>query len=278
MSNECPATALYCKLTDHFHRHLNKPDACRIKGGILAALKEKHEKHTCPMEWFKGRLADHTVRKLERDNKTQEDIRRGVVKNLAILFADIRGFTTTTADMAPERIVELLDLFVPEMLNIIVNRHSGMVDKLLGDGIMALYGHPYQTGREIVQALHSAVDMQQAAAALGNVLKIAGYEPVTIGVGINCGPVLVCEVGNDTYRENTVIGAPVNLAAKMEDAALAHEITLPARALETVEKVKPEILKFFGTRRAAHGVEVAVLDWRQYLENNPEDMEDWAVS
>ncbi len=274
MSADCPATKLYRRLKEKFHQDLHGHAHGEAGNCVLTRLQER--KH-CPIAWFKGRIAEKSVRKLEKDASTREEISRGVVKDLAILFADIRGFTSRTADMPPERIVTLLDLFVPEMLNIIVNRHSGMVDKLLGDGIMALYGHPYETGREIVQALHSAVDMQQAAAALGDVLKIGGYDPVEIGVGINCGKVLVCEVGNDTYRENTVIGAPVNLAAKMEDVAQAHEIALPALALSAVDRVKPDMLKFFSTRGSAHGVEAAVLDWRSYLESGPRDMDDWAM-
>jgi class 3 adenylate cyclase len=69
---------------------------------------------------------------------------------------DNHGFTTQAAMMHPDRIVRLLDLIIPEMLNIIIERHKGMVDKLLGDGIMAVYGHPYQTGEEIIQAIYSA--------------------------------------------------------------------------------------------------------------------------
>ena len=261
--SHCPTTALFNKFIANFGRGLEKAEVM--------------QKNFCETKCFTGRIQEKIRKRLERDVAVREDIKRGVVTNLSILFADIRGFTTRTAMMHPDRIVRLLDLIIPEMLNIIIERHKGMVDKLLGDGIMAVYGHPYQTGEEIIQAIYSAIDMQQAAAAMDQVLKISGYDPVSIGIGINYGEVLICEVGNDQYRESTVIGAPVNIAAKMEDIAKAHEISMPIILQPEIEKLKPSLARYLLPVGMLHGVDVMNLNWIAYLENEQKDVADWEI-
>lgn len=263
MNKTCPTTVLYNTFKSKFQRGIEKAGKLRST--------------SCDMTCFTGKISDKIFKKFEKDRKYRDSLTRGVTKNLSIMFTDIRGFTTRTSMMQPERIVQLLDLFIPEMLGIIIERHRGMVDKLLGDGIMALFGHPYPTGEEIVQALYSAIDMQQAASAMDEVLRISGYEPIEIGVGINYGEVLICEVGNDTYRESTVIGAPVNVAAKMEDIAGAHEVTLPAELISEIEKHKPRMVGYFEDIGIQHGVQAMSFNWTGYIENEQHESRDWRI-
>ncbi len=276
MKKECPATRFFHRISARFEERLALARAGEKKP---CSLLGRDVKSLCPITYLKGRIAERTYKRLEKDAAFQEDIRRGVVKNLAILFADIRGFTRRTASMPPERIVTLLDLIVPEMLDIIIARHSGMVDKLLGDGIMAVFGHPEPAGgQEAVRAVHSAIDMQQAAAALQKVLSIAGFDPVEIGVGINCGDVLLCEVGDSRYRESTVIGAPVNLAAKMEDAAGPGEILIPGPAIASIEAARPGMVRHFKDGPLVGGVPSLTLDWVAYLESGDAGEKDWTIT
>lgn len=263
MKSQCPAT----KMFNGFKAKFSK---------ALSVLEEKH-KGQCAITQFKGKMRDKIFKRLEKDNEFREAIGRGIVKDLSILFVDIRGFSARTATMPPEQIVRLLDLFIPEMLSIIVERHKGTVDKLLGDGIMALYGHPYSTGEEIIQAIHSAVDMQQVTAAMAEALSVNGYEPIEIGVGINCGEVLICEVGDERYREATVIGAPVNLAAKMEDVAEAHEIAFPRNIMPVIEKLKPDMTGYFEDKGRVHDVDVITLDWVKYIEHGQKTVMEWEI-
>lgn len=263
MKPNCPTTVWFNELKKKFHQHIERA--------------HEIEKNICPMSCFKGRIDAEFFKKLSGDKKQREAMKRGIVKDLSIQFMDIRGFTTKTATMAPDRIITLLDIFIPEMIHIIINRHRGMVDKLLGDGIMALYGHPYATGDEIIQAIFSSVDMQQAASAMGQVLEISGYDPIEIGVGVNCGKVLICEVGDMNYRESTVIGAPVNLASKMEDMAHAHEILLPLTVFPEIEKRKPRMARYLSDKGVHYGVGVLGFDWVDYLENEPREVPDWKI-
>jgi class 3 adenylate cyclase len=263
MKAHCPTTVWFNELKKKFQQHLEKA--------------HDREKNICPMSCFKGKIGAEFLKKLSKDRRHREEMKRGVVKDLSIQFVDIRGFTTRTFRMPPDRIISLLDIFIPEMIHIIINRHKGMVDKLLGDGIMALYGHPYVTGDEIIQAIFSSVDMQQAASAMGQVLEISGYDPIEIGVGINYGEVLICEVGDKNYRESTVIGAPVNIAAKMEDSAQAHEILLPSNIYPEIEKRKPRMTRYLKDQGIHHGLDVLGFDWVSYLENEPKEVPDWKI-
>jgi class 3 adenylate cyclase len=263
MASPCPTTQFFLKMRDKFHRGLEDIESC--------------SKKSCAPSCFTGKISEMIHRKLEKDQSFQEDMRRGLIRDLSILFADIRGFTTRTAMMHPERIIRLLDLFIPEMLSIIIERHQGTVDKLLGDGILAVYGHPYQTGREIMQAVYSAIDMQQAASAMEEVLRVSGFDPIAIGVGINHGEVLICEVGNDNYRESTVIGAPVNVAAKMEDIAGANEIAMPAAVIPLLEGINPRIAAHFRELGTRHGVDAVALNWAEFIEKEGPDMPDWSI-
>jgi class 3 adenylate cyclase len=262
----CPTTKFYNKLKTRFQKKWEEFEEIPL------------EECACPMKLFQGKLSSKLFKKLKSDKKTRTDISRGVMKPLTIMFADIRNFTHRTENMPPEKIINLLDLFIPEMLHIIMERHKGMVDKLLGDGIMALYGHPYSTGEEIIQALYSAVDMNQAAAAMAAVLEIMDYEPIEIGVGINTGNVLICEIGSRGYKESTVIGAPVNLAAKMEDIALANEIVLPGTALTEVENLRPFLMSFFEKKQSSGPTnDVYNFDWVRFLNNNKREKMDWEL-
>jgi class 3 adenylate cyclase len=263
MHETCPSTLFFKSLREKFTAKLSTYSAAKTS--------------KCTMSCFAGRMEEKVLKKLAKDRAVREEITRGIVKHLTILFADIRGFTTRTADMEPDRIVRLLDIFIPEMLQIIIRRHKGTVDKLLGDGIMALFGHPYGTGDDIIQALYSAVDMHQAAAALEQALLAGGYDPIEIGVGINSGSVLICEVGDDNYRESTVIGSPVNMAAKMEDVAKSREIALPESIIPLVEEKKPDIVRYFRRKGHHHGVDTVTFDWIGFLEAGQKEIADWEI-
>jgi len=262
---KCPRTLLFNLLKKKFSKALENGDCSLTHQG-------------CETSLYAGKVCPDTMKRLESDEQTRQDVSRGIVQDVSILFADIRNFTARTAEMPPERIVQLLDLFIPEMLHII-KKNRGMADKLLGDGVMARFGHPYRTGQETLQALYAAIDMQQAAFAMGDVLRHMDYEPISIGVGINTGEALICTVGDESYREVTVIGAPVNIASKMEDEARADEIVLTEQAMEYVLADRPEMREFFaGKSDLKHGQTAYSFEWAEYLrEGKAADRPLWSL-
>jgi adenylate cyclase len=147
----------------------------------------------------------------------------GEVKEVTVMFIDIRGFTRRSAGEPPERIVELLNRFFT--LNFAaIQRHGGLLSKFLGDGLMALFGAPLPCCDHADRAVSAALDFLTELARLNDDLKRAGQAPLLVGVGIHTGPALVgCigatlsdQGGQRVRKEYTALGEAVNLAQRIE--------------------------------------------------------------
>ncbi len=134
---------------------------------------------------------------------------------LALLFSDIRSFTTISEKMLPSEVVESLNNYFGLMVDIIM-QHRGIVDKYMGDAIMAFFGAPVRHGDEAIQAVRSGLDMHEALNDF-NVWQTRRNRPrFRIGIGINYGAVTVGNIGSEKKMDYTVIGDMVNLASRME--------------------------------------------------------------
>jgi class 3 adenylate cyclase len=134
------------------------------------------------------------------------------IEDAMILFSDIRDFSTRSAAMSPDEIAGQLSSYLSVVVDII-HRHGGVVDKFVGDAVMAVWGY---TPRECkaVDAFRCAEEMVRAAARMR-----FGGQPIRIGVGLNTGRVFSGNVGNEGKKQFTVLGTPVNLAARFESKA-----------------------------------------------------------
>jgi class 3 adenylate cyclase/HAMP domain-containing protein len=197
---------------------------------------------------------------------------------LAILFSDIRSFTTISEGLAPDELVKSLNRYFSGQVDIIMNR-SGIVDKYIGDAIMAFWGAPVQHDDDALQSVFSALDMIDAVNEFNKRQKEIGKTEFHIGIGINYGTVTVGNIGSDRKMDYTVIGDMVNLASRMEGltktyheeilisetlhAALQKlreagrvEAALPLRLLDTVAvKGKTQGVKIYTVRRALSAAE-----------------------
>lgn len=128
-----------------------------------------------------------------------------------ILMSDIRGFSGASAEMTPKQIAHQLGAYLDDMVSII-HRHGGLVDKFVGDAVMAIWGGFQPSAQDIaVQAFECAKEMVQVAQGMS-----FGERPIAIGVGLNAGQVFVGNVGSNGKRQFTVLGTPVNAAARLE--------------------------------------------------------------
>lgn len=130
------------------------------------------------------------------------------------LFVDIRGFTALAADHEPEQVVSLLNRYFSEMVGI-VQRNGGTVDKLIGDGLMAVFGAPAPREHAPLRAVLTALDMIAAVDAM-NRTRPAGHPALRIGAGIATGVVIAGNIGSAERMDYTVVGPSVNLAARLE--------------------------------------------------------------
>jgi adenylate cyclase len=141
----------------------------------------------------------------------------GESRELTVLFSDIRGFSTIAEDLSPEALVQLLNEYLTAMTQVIF-RHHGLLDKYIGDGIMAVYGAPLPDPEHASHACHSALDMLDALSALRAQWKERGLPCLDIGIGINTATMVVGNMGSDLRFDYTVMGDGVNLASRLEGA------------------------------------------------------------
>ncbi len=147
----------------------------------------------------------------------------GQRKIVTVVFADITSFTTLLDSNPVEQVVEVLNRFFETVVPVIF-RHGGMLDKFLGDGVMAVFGIPDETEMDPVKAIRCAVDIQQGVNELKERLVAEGLFAIEVGIGISTGLVVAGNIGSQEQLNYTVIGEPVNLAQRLESISSPGEI------------------------------------------------------
>jgi adenylate cyclase len=139
----------------------------------------------------------------------------GDKKELTVLFSDIRGFTSLAEEMDPESLVNLLNTYLTEMTNVVFD-FDGLLDKYIGDAIMAVFGAPLKQADHPVRACRAALRMLDSLAKMQQKWKSEGTPPLDIGIGINTGSMVVGNMGSERRFDYTVMGDSVNLASRLE--------------------------------------------------------------
>ena len=160
----------------------------------------------------------------------------GETREVTVLFADIRGFTAITERMAPETVIGLLNETM-ERLGHAVEEEGGVVDKYVGDEIMAVFGAPMDQPDHASRAVRAGQAMQRAMREV-NARRAARGEPVIgIGIGIHTGEAVAGNMGSTNRLNYTVVGAAVNLAARLCSAAAPGEILISEAVRDRVDDV-----------------------------------------
>jgi adenylate cyclase len=141
--------------------------------------------------------------------------KKGIRKPVVIFFSDIRSFTATSEAMEPEDVVSMLNEYFQIMVGIVIE-NNGIVDKFIGDAVMAVWGAPQSTGDDIYHALNASLQMRIALEKLNINREARGEAPLMIGMGLHFGDALSGTIGSDERMEYTVIGDTVNTAARVE--------------------------------------------------------------
>ncbi|MBO6176516.1 MAG: response regulator [Treponema sp.] len=137
-------------------------------------------------------------------------------RQVAILIADIRNFTSISEKNKPEEVVKFLNYYFSKM-GLIIKKHGGTIDKFMGDAIMALFGAPESYRFNASRAANAAVEMINEIEKIdtGNLILPKDYK-FTVGIGIHYGESIVGAIGSEEKKEYTVIGDSVNLASRIE--------------------------------------------------------------
>lgn len=149
----------------------------------------------------------------------------GVRRELTILFSDIRGFTTLSEKLTPEQLVSLLNEYLTAMTDLVLGS-DGVVDKYIGDAIMAFWGAPLPQSDHAVRAAETALAMKARLGELQTKWQAEGKPEVNIGVGINSGNVIIGNMGSKQRFDYTVMGDDVNLASRLEGLTKQYGVTI----------------------------------------------------
>jgi class 3 adenylate cyclase len=158
----------------------------------------------------------------------------GERKQVTVLFADIKGSMELFADRDPETAQKLFDPVLERMIEA-VHRYEGTVNRVMGDGIMALFGAPISHEDHAVRACYAGLRMQETVKRYADEAQRSYGVPVTIRVGLNSGEIVVCAIGNDLHMDYTVVGQTANLAARLEQMAQPGSILTTSDTLQLVE-------------------------------------------
>jgi class 3 adenylate cyclase len=176
----------------------------------------------------------HELRRYLSPKLTEEILRQGQDfgteprrKLMTVVFSDMRGFSALTDNLEPEEIFQILNEYHSEMVKII-HRYDGTLNKIIGDGLLIFFGDPIAVEDHAERAVRMAVDMQRKVARLQNEWKTFGH-PIGVGIGINTGFVTLGSIGSDHFKDYTVIGTQVNLAARLESMAQPGQILVAHR-------------------------------------------------
>lgn len=142
-----------------------------------------------------------------------------------ILIADIRGFTALLESYSGMQMVVLLNRFFA-LVSQVIQRHGGVIDKFMGDSVMALFGAPERRPDDLLRALACAVDIQLAMVDFNRENDRGGEPRLYVGIAVSTGDVMAGAFGSELHREYTVIGDPVNLAARIEGYTLRGQVLL----------------------------------------------------
>jgi class 3 adenylate cyclase len=206
------------------HREMREQSVqlmCYAKDLSLSHMKAKEE------ERLRNRLSRYVGRNLverllaQNESELFENERREVT----VLFADIRSFTSIAEEMEAEELVVMLNDFYDLMVGIVF-KYSGVLDKFVGDQIVAVFGLLADEGDQASKAVEAALEMQQATEALMELRAEEGKRTFSIGIGINTGDAVVGNIGSRNRMDYTVIGDCVNVASRLQKVAKGGEIVI----------------------------------------------------
>ena len=178
----------------------------------------------------------------------------GENRDIAVLFVDIRGFTPLSESLEPEQVVDILNNYL-ELTTSCIFRHGGTLDKFIGDATMAVFNAPFDTEDYVYKAVLTAWDIVQGGIKMEKELSERYGKQVGFGVGVNCGPAVVGNIGCEFRMDYTSIGDTVNTAARLEANAPKGTVYISDTVYEQVkERIEVEEVGQIPLKGKSNGV------------------------
>lgn len=192
---------------------------------VQAALEKRRIATT-----FKRYVAPEIVGELLREGTDSLGL-GGKLCDIAVLFVDIRGFTTMSEVLTPEEVVSILNRYLTLTTDCVMRNH-GTLDKFVGDCTMAIWNAPIEQDDYVMSACKAALDMVEGSRALSQELLDKFGRTVSFGIGVHCGPAVVGNIGAEMRMDFTAIGDTVNTSARLEANAPAGKIYISREVVD----------------------------------------------
>lgn len=197
--------------------------------GYIAEIKRRRQ----IIGVFKQYMAPQIVEEISKKKDFKVEL-GGEKRHIAVLFVDIRGFTTMSEALKPEEVVEILNEYLSLTTASIFN-NKGTLDKFVGDATMAVFNAPLDLDDYIYRAVKTAWDMKAGSEALAEKFEARFGKSVAFGIGVNCGDAVVGNIGCEFRMDYTAIGDTVNTAARLESNAKRGQILISQEVYENVK-------------------------------------------
>lgn len=195
--------------------HLAVTSFATIFLGYLSVDREKLKMRSTFSRYLGEEVMDVALQEPDRLN-------RGEKREMTVLFSDIRGFTSLSEHMSPEKLADFINQYLSPMTQIVFEE-KGTLDKYIGDAVMAFWNAPLDQPDHALRACRAAVKMLERLEELKAEWRAAGLPELEIGIGINTGQMVVGNMGSDVRVDYTVLGDSVNLGSRLEGTNKEYE-------------------------------------------------------
>ena len=182
---------------------------------------------------FKKYVDEQVVNEIVKEGGIEAKI--GVIrKDIAVLFVDLRGFTTLSESLEPEQVVDILNSYLSLVANAVA-KNGGTLDKFIGDAAMAVFNSPIDIEDYVFRAICTAWDIRDSANGLDQKYKEKYGKSVTFGIGVHCGEAVIGNIGCASRMDYTAIGDTVNTASRLEGIAASGQILISSQVRERIK-------------------------------------------
>ena len=160
----------------------------------------------------------------------------GEERVVTVLISDLRGFSPLSENYSAKKVIEILNIYFEEMIDII-HEHDGYINELLGDGILVIFGAPRHVGNCALKAVDCARAMQRGLKRVNQKLINKGMPELGMGIGINSGTLVVGNIGSSRRMKYGVVGENINIAARIESLTIPNQILVSEASYKSVKEM-----------------------------------------
>lgn len=236
------------------------------RSGMLNRIIKVSEERLQLVNFIRETFGRYLSAKVVDEILTSSDGHRigGSRKTVTVLMSDLRGFTSLSETRDPEEMVRLLNRYLEKMSHIIL-QYDGIIDEIMGDAILAVFGAPDSHDNDPERTVACAIEMQNRLAELNREIQEAGHLPLEMGIGINTGTVIVGNIGSDLRMKYGIVGDTVNRASRIESNSIGGQVLIGEATFRLVkEKIRfdpPKTMMMKGMKKPLVFYNVTAIDF-----------------